>query len=343
VPQPDDLPGLPHPRETTVFFGHAAAESALLDAYRSGRLAHAWLIGGPAGVGKATLAYRMARFVLAHPDPNSAAVQSAQSLVVEASHPVASLVAARSHPDLVALERTADEEGKVPKFIPADSARRLPGFFAHTAAAGGWRVAVVDATDELNEQSAHALLKIVEEPPARALLLLVSHAPARVLATIRSRCRRLMLGRLAAADVARAVAVACGRNDDASEVIAASAAAQGSVARAATMLSGTDAAVRARTGELLAGLPSLDWRGMHALGDALGRTEETALAAFADVVRDWLSARLGNGSGDLDRLAQLAEVWEKVDRAVRDVEVFNLERKPLVFTTFALLAEATRR
>ena len=59
-------------------FGHAEAEQALLDAYRGGRMPHAWLIGGPPGIGKATLAYRMARFVLAHPDPAAPDVRSAR-------------------------------------------------------------------------------------------------------------------------------------------------------------------------------------------------------------------------------------------------------------------------
>jgi DNA polymerase III subunit delta' len=65
------------PRETAVLFGHEDAERALLESYKSGRIAHAWLIGGPPGIGKATLAFRLARFVMAHPDPRAPEVQSA--------------------------------------------------------------------------------------------------------------------------------------------------------------------------------------------------------------------------------------------------------------------------
>ncbi len=182
------------PRETTVLFGHGEAEQALLESYRSGRLHHAWLISGPAGIGKATLAYRMARFVLAHPDPRAATVQAASSLAVAGDHAVTRRTAAQTHGDLLVIERTVNEKtGKLRQDIQVDDVRRMVGFFGSTAGEGGWRVAIVDAVDELNDQGANALLKMLEEPPRRALLLLVSHSAARVLPTIRSRCRLLAL------------------------------------------------------------------------------------------------------------------------------------------------------
>src|SRR5262249_40532591 len=185
----------PFPRETTVLYGHADAERALLAAYRGARFPHAWLIGGRSGIGKATLAYRMARFVLAHPDPAAAAVQEAQTLEIPADHRVARQVGAQGHSDLLVLERTVNEKtGKLFTVIRVEDVRRTVPFFGSTAGEGGWRVCIVDCADELQyPQAANALLKILEEPPANALLLLVSHAPARLLPTIRSRCRRLML------------------------------------------------------------------------------------------------------------------------------------------------------
>jgi DNA polymerase-3 subunit delta' len=93
---------------------------------------------------------------------------------------------------------------------------------------------------------------------------------------------------------------------------------------------------------LLAALPSVDALALHALGDALGRADPLAFAAFVDTVREWLSARLGRGAGEPARLAQVAEVWEKLNGAAREVEVFNLDRKPMVFAVFGLLAEAAR-
>src|SRR5690606_1332291 len=109
APAGTDDDGIAHPRQTTALFGHAAAERTLLDAYRSGRIPHAWLIGGSPGIGKATLAFRMARFVLAHPDPTSPVVQTVTTLAIAPDHPAAGLIAAQSHPDLLVLERTLSD------------------------------------------------------------------------------------------------------------------------------------------------------------------------------------------------------------------------------------------
>jgi DNA polymerase-3 subunit delta' len=339
----DDDAELPHARETSAWFGHAAAERALIEAYRGGRIPHAWLIGGLLGIGKATLAYRMARFVLAHPDPSAPAVQNATTLAVDPARPVARRVAARGHSDLLVLERTVGDSGSLRTVITVDDVRRTIGFFGRTAGEGGWRVCVVDAADELQyPQASNALLKVLEEPPQRALFLLVSHAPGRLLATIRSRCRHLALRPLAAADVARAAAAALGRAEDDAEIVAAAAAADGSVGRAVLLLGGAALKVRERVSELLAALPAVDPKALHALGDALGRADPQTFAAFVDTVREWLSARLARGSGEPARLAQVAQVWDKLNRAAREVEVFNLDRKPMVFAVFGLLAEAAR-
>ena len=165
----DEDSGAKLPRETTALFGHADAEKALLDAYKSGRTAHAWLIGGPPGIGKATLAYRMARFVLAHPEPQSPAGQKAKSLAVEADHPVARRIAAQAQGDLLVIERVINEQtGKLYTVIRVDDVRRTVTFFGSTAGEGGWRVAIVDAVDNLQREGANALLKILEEPPTVA-------------------------------------------------------------------------------------------------------------------------------------------------------------------------------
>src|SRR5262249_1391473 len=142
--QTADAPDAPHPREATQLFGHADAEQNLLQAYRSGRLPHAWLIGGPEGIGKATLAYRMARFVLANPDPDAKAVQTAQSLAVATDHPAARRVVAQAHSDLLTLERTVGDTGKKRTEIAVGDVRRTISFFGSTAGAGGWRVCIVD-------------------------------------------------------------------------------------------------------------------------------------------------------------------------------------------------------
>jgi DNA polymerase-3 subunit delta' len=331
------------PRETAVLFGHDGAERALLDAYKSGRIPHAWLIGGPPGIGKATLAYRLARFVLAHPDPKSTTAQQATSLAVDADHPVARRLAAQAQTDFFALERVInDQTGKLFTVIRVEDVRKAVRFFATTAGEGGWRIAVVDTADELERPSANALLKVMEEPPPRALLLLVSQAPGRLLPTIRSRCRRLDLRPLSAEDVTRAVAAATGRDIADADVKEAATAAEGSVARAIGFLDGPSLAMRQRVLDLFAQLPNPDPRALHALGDALGGSEPQTLAAFMDLVNAWLSVQVSSGSRPARQAARTAAVWEKVNRAARDVETYNLERKPLVFAVFGLLAEAAR-
>jgi DNA polymerase III subunit delta' len=331
-----------HPRVTAVLFGHRQAEQALLDAYRTGRIAHAWLLGGPTGIGKATLAYRMARFVLAHPDAAAPAVRAARSLELPPSHPVVRQVAGQAHPDLLVLERTENDKGVLRSEIVVEQTYRTVSFFGSTAGAGGWRVCIVDSADELNLHSTNKLLKTLEEPPARALFLVVSHAPGRLLATIRSRCCRLDLRRLPEGDIAAAAAAAIGADPQDARIRVAAAAAEGSVGHALTLLGGSALELREQVRALLDALPATDARALHALGEALGGSDGASLTAFCDMVRDWLSARLDHPPAEPLRLARVAEVWEKVNRAAREVEDYNLDRKPLVFAVFGLLAEAAR-
>jgi DNA polymerase III subunit delta' len=336
----DDTEGVPLPRETTVRFGHDDAEREFLAAYRSGRIPHAWLIGGEPGIGKATLAYRMARFVLAHPEP--ARVANAISLALDPAHPTVRRVAGNAHSDLLVLERTPGDTGKLRTVITVDQVRRLVTFFGSTAGEGGWRVCIVDAADELKyPEGSNALLKMLEEPPARSLFLLVSHAPGRLLPTIRSRCRRLTLKPLGEGDVVRAASTALGVDAADPTIAKAAAAARGSVARAIDLAGGAMLALREKVAELLAVLPATDPNALHAIGDQLDR-DRGLLEVFVGAIRDWLSGRLDVEANDLARLARTADLWEHLNRSARDVEAYNLERKPLVFAIFGLLAEASR-
>src|SRR4029077_6698956 len=171
---------------------------------------------------------------MAHPDPRAAETQKADSLAIDPENPVARRIAAQAQGDLLVLERSINEQtGKLYTVIRVEDVRRSVSFFGSTAGEGGWRVAIVDAVDDLQREGANALLKVLEEPPERALLLLVSNAPGRVLPTIRSRCRRLWRRPLDDSDVARAVAAATERDAaDAEITAAATAAADGSVTRA---------------------------------------------------------------------------------------------------------------
>ena len=186
--------------------GHKGAEQEMLSAYREGRLAHAWLIGGREGIGKATLAWRFARFVLANPDPAATAVREARDLNVDPGHPAARLLAQLAHPDFALIRREWQAATKkLASEISVDAVRLGLQVFQLSAAFGGWRVAIVDCAEDLNRNSANALLKMVEEPPQRSLILIVSHRPGQVLATIRSRCRRLRLDPLSEDEVVEAV------------------------------------------------------------------------------------------------------------------------------------------
>ncbi|MFK7746386.1 MAG: DNA polymerase III subunit delta' [Roseobacter sp.] len=208
---PDQIEGAPHPRDTLQLFGQSSAETSFLDAYATGRLHHGWLITGPRGVGKATLAWSIARFLLATPpledDGLFGAPPPPTSLAIDPEHPIARRIAAGAEPGLKAITRTENEKtGRLRDIIAVDDIRSLANFFQLSSADGGRRVVIVDAADDMNPQAANALLKMLEEPPERAVLLLISHQPSALLPTIKSRCRVLRLGTLDAQDMGRAIA-----------------------------------------------------------------------------------------------------------------------------------------
>jgi DNA polymerase-3 subunit delta' len=331
-----------HPRVTQNLFGHVEAEQTLLAAYKSGRIAHAWLIGGIRGVGKATLAYRMARFVLAHPDPASDAVQSAASLAVDPENSAARKMAAQAHPNLLLLERTLNDKGKMRTVIAVDDTRRSVSFFGSTAGEAGWRVAIIDTVDDLNKESANSLLKVLEEPPERSLFLLLSEAGGRVLPTIRSRCRLLSLRPLETPDVERALAAIPGIDADATTIREAAVASEGSIGQALELLDEDTLELRRQVLAALAQLPNPDPRALHALSDAIGGTDPETLALFAETVNGWLAERLSQISTETAKAAHTAQAYESINQAVRDADAYNLDRKPLVFSVFGLLADAAR-
>lgn len=261
----DRLPGAPHPRETANLYGQEAAEAQFLAAASAGRLHHAWLLTGPRGVGKATLAWRIARALVAGGTP--------KSLQMDPGTATFRSLAALASPRLLLCRRPWDEKTERLRIaITVEEVRALKEFFQLSAADGGYRVAIVDAADELNGSAANALLKILEEPPASAVLLLVCHRPAGLLPTIRSRCRELRLSPLGPADMAAAL-------EDAGAEVAESAAlatlAGGSVG-AALRLSVEDGVGRYEAFATLLSHAPLDRRGLLALADGVTGRDSAA-------------------------------------------------------------------
>ncbi len=292
-PWPDRIDGAAHPRDTRRLVGQDAAEARFLQAHGANRLHHAWLLTGPRGVGKATLAWRMARFLLAE-TPGGARAAPA-SLDIAADHPVARRAAALSEPRLFLLRRAWDDRAdRLKTVIPVDEVRRLKGFFSLSATDGGRRVVIVDAADEMNDPAANALLKMLEEPPDDAVLILISHQPTALLPTIRSRCRTLRLDRLSPADMAMALAAQGAADDSAARAL--SELAGGSVGEAIRLINLDGVGAYSAMIAMMSTAPGLDRQMLLKLADsALGKAGQTRLGLILDLMDTFLArlARTG--------------------------------------------------
>ena len=345
VAEPDRVGDAPHPREMLSLIGHHEAETEFLEAYRGGRLHHAWLIGGPEGIGKATLAYRMARFMLANPDPSQPRVQAATTLDVPESNPVAHQIASNAHPDLAMIRRIYDPEKKrVLIEISADQVRKGLDVFNKTSAAGGYRIAVVDACDDLNAHSANALLKTLEEPPRQSLFLMVSHQPLRLLPTIRSRCRALNLRPLSAGEVE---AVTSGlpafAELDPTLHQRAAALSDGSVKQALGLLDPKRLDFNDKVEAALARLPRMDAAEIDAIAElTAGRDGEVAFDRFCMLCQAWLTRELHRRTRDNAALMPIADLWTRLEDQRRDVEIYNLDKRPFVIAMLADFAASAR-
>ena len=278
--RPDQLPGVPHPRDTPVLFGQAEAEAAFLTAFNSNRLHHGWLISGARGIGKATLAWRIARFLRTTPAASDDGLFGApppiETLDVAADHPIQALIEAGADSGLRSVTRSLNDQGRLRGEIVADDIRALNNFFHLSLPDGGSRVVIVDSADEMNPTAANSLLKMLEEPPDATILLLISHQPSRLLPTIRSRCRALRLNPLGPANMSAALEQA-GLPANTSDT-ALSELSGGSVGVAAQLLALKGLEIYGELIALIASMPRLDRPRALALAEAAaGRSKEDRL------------------------------------------------------------------
>lgn len=343
--EPDAIDGVPLPRESSFLVGQRHAETALLEAYRSERMHHAWILAGPKGIGKATLAFRFAKFVFANPDRHAAAALAATDLALSPDHPDARKVVAGAHPGLLHLRRPYDakrkSKDKFKQDLTVDEIRRTVPFFGGTASGGAWRICIVDAADDMNANAANALLKVLEEPPRQSLFLVLAHAPGRLLPTIRSRCRTLNLRPLSEPQIADGLLRlgVTGTGED--ETRRAAALAEGSLRKAIQLASSGALDLADRFRQLAQALPRPDIGRLHGFADAIAANgADDAWQLFRSLVDEHLHQSMHGGAGvPLDRLVRVSEVWEKASRAAREADAFNLDRKQVVLNVFRDLAE----
>jgi len=347
--EPDRLEGFGAPREVGGPIGHDAELTELEDAFRSGRLHHAWLIVGPEGVGKATLAYHFARSVLAshHAGGGLPSIGPSDSVFRK--------VAGLAHPNLLVIRRPWNERTKrFGQWIGVDEVRRLRGFLGNTAGELGFRVVIVDRADELNQNAANALLKVLEEPPPETLFLLIAVSEGKIPVTIRSRCRTLRVAPLAADDLDQAVRATLQRDGHEVEEDAlalALALSEGSVRRALELAIGDGIDLYREAMALLSSLPELDSARVQNLAEKLaaqGGGERLELfyslllgllerlirfAATGETVTEE-EAALGRRLLGNAELAAWAEAWAQITQAKDDTLGLNLDRSLLLFETF---------
>ncbi len=359
LPEPDAVEGAPHPRHAGQVFGQKPAETAFLDAYNGGRMHHAWLVSGPKGVGKATLAWQIARFMLTR--EGDSLFGPPGDLAVEPGAPAIARMAALGEPRLFLCRRGWDEKNKRLKTaITVDVIRGLKDFFNLSAADGGWRVAIVDAADELNSNAANALLKILEEPPAKVVILLIAHQPSRLLPTIRSRCRTLRCETLGEGDMSAALAQA-GYEGAMSPALAALSG--GAPGQAVRLLGDDGVRLYGQIIGLLATAPALDRGQALALADkCAARGQESTYALMVELIMLALVrlARHGAGvplveaaegelalAGKLAANAAHARIWadlqQEISAKTAHARAVNLDPGQVILDTFLQIDKAARR
>lgn len=364
----------PAPRANPDLLGQDAAERTLQQAFATGRAAQAWLLTGPKGIGKATLAFRLARFLFKQTDVCSNPAAGAAglfgttpppaapaSLFVDPGEPVFRRVASGGHGDLLTVEPAFDAKRGVRRTeITVEDVRGIGAFLAATAAEGGWRVVIVDPAEAMNRNAANALLKTLEEPPQGAVIALISHAPGLLPATIRSRCRRLALQPLAPPVLTTLLLRYC-REVSASEAPALARLACGSIGAALTLAGSDFGRIEAAMRQSFASLPRPAPDAVRTLADAAAEGGGDGFETVADLLRAWLAAivrrcagapTVVSGPADGETVAALAhaaplerwlEVWDKASETLARAEPANMDRRQIILALFLHLETVVGR
>jgi DNA polymerase III subunit delta' len=327
------------PRKTLALVGHRAALATASRAIRSGRPPQGWLISGPPGVGKATFAFRIARYLLAC----GATDRGPEDLSVPENDPASMQVSAGGHPGLLVLQRGINPNtGKPMTVLGVDEIRKLAGFFGMTSGAGGWRVAIVDTADDMNPQAANALLKALEEPPARAMLMLLSNAPGQLLPTIRSRCQRLDLRPLSDAELAQELSERL-PSLDAGERKRLIRISGGSIGAALTLAEGDGLALAEEAERLVDRAASPDMAATLALADKLSRindgTDRFGLFLI-EALTNRIRMRATEGGAGLDRWTDLLE---KLNRSFLRTSALHLDPRQTILSAGKAIADTALR
>jgi len=339
IVETDRIEGFAHPRETTRLVGHDWALARVARAIRSGRPPQAWLISGPPGVGKATFAYRMARYVLAY----GASDHGPPDLAVPEQDRTAVQVAAGSHPGLLLLKRGLNPDtGRLMNVLSVDVVRRLAGFFGMTSGAGGWRVAIVDTADDMNENAANALLKMLEEPPARAMLILLGNVPGRLLPTIRSRCQKVALRPLdtavVEAELARLLPDVAPK-----ERAALARLSGGSIGMAAQLAGGDGVMLAGEADRLLGAAAQPDVAAILSLADKVARVTD-GLETFGMFLQQALVQRIrARALADNSLLDRWVDCLNAIEASFLRSETLYLEPRQTVLSAARMLASTSRR
>lgn len=334
-PEPDAIEGAPHPRATATLYGHAAAEAEFLRAFTSGRLHHGWLITGARGVGKATLAWKLARFLLATPDADGGlfgAPPPPETLDIDPEHPVARRMRQLAEPRLFLVRRGLNNtETGLSAVLRVEEVRGLKGFLNLSAADGGRRAVIIDCADEMNANAANAVLKILEEPPQGVSFFLISHQPFRLLPTIRSRCRELRLSPIGPDDLAAALSQA-GAETSADEAGPLAELAGGSVGEAFRLTNLDGLAIYGQIVGLVASLPKLDRSRALALAESgAGRGAEARFDLIVTLIDLFLTR--------LARAAALRQLPPEAAKGEAEV-ITRLADHPLAAQRWADLAQS---